>query len=98
MEKPRPVAPPPPAPRPVAPKLLKKEPPAISLKELKQKEDNQRKPDQKNVSAMRDALKAMVGEPSKTKEKLLEPKPSALIQPVAKKEPTPEELKKLLGV
>jgi len=98
MEKPRPVAPPPPAPRPVAPKLLKKEPPAISLKELKQKEDNQRKPDQKNVSALRDALKAMVGEPSKTKEKLLEPKPSALIQPVAKKEPTPEELKKLLGV
>ncbi len=41
----------------------KQELPKISLDAIKNKENNQRKPDVKNVNALRDALKAVVGEP-----------------------------------
>ncbi len=56
-----PIPPPPPVKPPV---LLRKTPitPTVSLDELKKKTDNQRKPDVKNVSALRDALKVMVGD------------------------------------
>ncbi len=107
----------------VAPKLIKKPEPAVSLKEIVKKEDNQRKPDQKNVSALRDALQAVVKkeapktEPVPRPEPKPQPKPAepappqrpaesksqpAPAQPVskaeAKKEPSTDELKKLLGV
>jgi energy-coupling factor transporter ATP-binding protein EcfA2 len=120
MYKPEPVQPvikypkvdnPPPEPPKVAPKLIKKEEPKVSLKEIKKKEDNQRQPDEKNVSALREALKAMVKEqpvqappkpvpPPKTQ---LKPEPKVervetKPQSQPKKEPSAEELKKLLGV
>lgn len=108
----------------VAPKLLKKVPsygestvlggigePKVSLKDIEKKEDNQRKPDQKNVSALRDALKAIVKDsPAKEAPKPIvppkiqpQPQPQPKIEkveskPAANKEPTTEELKKLLGV
>lgn len=113
----------------VAPKLMKKPEPAVSLKELKKQEDNQRKPDQKNVSALKEALQAMVKKeepklsPVPAPEPKLQPKPEAKAeqpkfeskpQPAktaeeapraqsvpraeAKREPTTDELKKLLGV
>ncbi len=85
----------------VAPKLLKKEELKISLKEIKKKEDNQRRPEEKNISALRDALKAMVGEKKIDNEQ----KTINNIKPVPeipkleiKKEPSTEELKKLLEV
>lgn len=69
-------------PQPPAPKLV----PNISLDNLKSKNDNQRKPDIKNVSALRDALRAVVGEvPAKPKSP--PPKSSG---------PSPDELKKIL--
>ncbi len=121
--KPAPAPAPAPAPvaRPVAPKLLRKEEPKVSLESLKKKEDNQRKPDQKNVSALRDALKAVVG-PEKPPQATQAPKAPEANQaseaksspaPEAKKAsepsqaseakkpnsgPSPEELKKLLGI
>ncbi len=115
----RPLTPPaPPSPPPVkTPQLLKKEEsaaPKVSLSDLKKKQDNQRVPDEKRVSDLKEALKAVVGEPPKNA-------PAVKINPVSlptsgglrrnedlpsplppksesKKEPTPEELKKLLGV
>lgn len=89
-----------------APKLLKPvEPkkestPKVSLEELKKKKDNQRTPDQKKVSALRDALSAVVGK-EEVVEKKPEPKPVPRPEPnpiVSKGEPSPEELKKLLGL
>lgn len=89
-----------------APKLLKPvEPkkesaPKVSLEELKKKKDNQRAPDQKKVSALRDALSAVVGK-EEVVEKKPEPKPVPRPEPnpiVSKGEPSPEELKKLLGL
>ena len=95
-----------------APILIKKEPPKpapkekVSLEALKQKTDNQRKPDQKNVSALRDALKAVVGSVPAGKENSVSLPTSGGLRrnenfpslPPQKKEPTPEELKKVLGV
>lgn len=90
-KKPEPVA----VEKPKAPVLIRRsEPPKVSLEALKKKDDNQRKPDQKNVSALRDALKAVVGEtPAPRPVPIPPPAPAAV-----KREPTPEELKKLLGV
>lgn len=100
---PKPV--PPPVPKPIAPKLLKKEPPKISLEELKKKNDNQRKPDEKNVSALRDVIKSMVKE---EKPRTNDQRPTIPATPTTPKAtqaeiapktgPNPEELKKLLGV
>ncbi len=96
-------------PQPKAPKLLSMEPktlgPKVSLDVLKKKDDNQRKPDEKNVSALRDALKAVVGEAPAQRPAAPAPAPavdaprvSATSKPEQKKEPSPEELKKLLGI
>lgn len=88
-----------PEPKPVVPQL--------SLEELKKKANNQRKPDVKNVSALREALKGIVGElPASNGPSLVGPKneereekgrqvPASLSQ---KNGPNPEELKKMLGV
>jgi hypothetical protein len=81
--------------------------PKVSLEEIKKKNNNQRKPDEKNVNALRDILKTMVGELPEIKAqvesaKKEEPKPAPQPQPQPQAEksngPTPEELKKLLGV
>jgi hypothetical protein len=82
--------------------------PKVTLETLKNKADNQRKPDQKNVAELRNILKAMVRE-EKPKQEPPKPAPNPVFQAVkketspqpkveAKKEPTPDELKKLLGV
>jgi len=101
-----------------APNLIKmaqdkvKPAPKISLEELKRKNDNQRAPDVKNVSALRDVLKSMVRESPIQKAPTERSNPVSLptsgglrrnedLTPLSsqvKKEPTPEELKKLLGV
>lgn len=80
----------------------------ISLESLKEK-SNQRKPDQKNISALRDALKAVVGEKPTahtTPEVKTEP-PHAKVNPSPKPKeapqapqyrgPSPEDLKKILN-
>ncbi len=89
--------------------------PKISLEELKKKSDNHRKPDEKNVSALRDALKvimkdevkvsASVATPTQAPKVVDSPKVAKddRVTPIAvpketKSGPTPEELKKLLGV
>lgn len=96
-EKPKPVIPKPQviaAPKPQAPK--------ISLEALKNKTNNQRKPDAKNVSALRDALKSMMGEVKMPN--VAPPPPAKITMPKPKEEsprtngPSPEELKKMLGV
>lgn len=68
---------------------------AISLEDLKKKQDNQRKPDEKNLKNLRDALKAVVGK-DPIEEKKTEVKES--IKKENKTGPSPEELKKLLDV
>ena len=84
----------------VAPKLMiqkPKEAPKISLGDLKNKTNNQRKPDEKNVSALAAALKAIVKEESKP----IQSKPVLASPPKIEEKkngPSPEELKKLLGV
>ncbi len=80
---------------------------SVSLDKLKITDNNQRKPDVKNVSALRDVLKAMVSE-VKTETKPVEekkvhqdppkPKPEPVPSKPAHNGPTPDELKKLLGV
>lgn len=73
-------------------------PQPISLKKLGEEKDNQRKPDIQKVSALRDALKAVVGENKITNNKpqitnntqISNPKPEP------KQGPSPEELKKIL--
>lgn len=72
-----------PAPKPV---------PKISLDNLKNNNNNQRKPDVKNVSALRDALKAVVGDAQPK----VESKPVPSLSPQSG--PSPEELKKILDV
>ena len=84
----------------VAPKLIiqkPKEAPKISLGDLKNKTNNQRKPDEKNVSALAAALKAIVKEEPKP----IQSKPVLASPPKIEEKkngPSPEELKKLLGV
>ena len=84
----------------VAPKLIiqkPKEVPKMSLGDLKSKTNNQRKPDEKNVSALAAALKAIVKEEPKP----IQSKPVLASPPKIEEKkngPSPEELKKLLGV
>jgi hypothetical protein len=100
---PAPASAPPP---PKAPKLLAREPkpaaPKISLEELKKKQDNQRKPDQKNVSALKEALSKITPPPPPKPQapapKSPETSPRAAPAPRSRSEPTPEELKRLLGI
>jgi hypothetical protein len=57
---------------------------------LKDRSDNQRKPDTKHISDLRDALKTVIG-------KKIEKKVEPLGNLVPKSEPSPEELKKILN-
>ncbi len=70
--------------------------PNLSLKNLNEKSNNQRKPDAKHVSDLRDALKAVVRDQPKGTTPTASPSPRP--QPQIKKEPSPEELKKILDV
>lgn len=107
--------PPPPLPKPlVAPRLEPKltvpqaslastsdsESRRVSLEVLKKKADNQRKPDEKNVSSLRDAVKAMVGELKETPAIKPNPAPPKVVQdePKAREEVSASELKKVLGI
>jgi len=97
-----------------APKLLEKTKAQekVSLEDIKNKNNNQRKPDAKNVSALRDALKAIGAnaeikreKPAPAPEKKLEKKEPAPPrqepsepQKMELNGPSPEQLKKLLGV
>ena len=101
---PKPV---PPKPVPQKPFITKYEPKAefkslqpISLKKISEEKDNQRKPDVQRVSALRDALKAVVDEnkitnnqPQITNNTQI---PNPKLEP--KQGPSPEELKKILDV
>jgi energy-coupling factor transporter ATP-binding protein EcfA2 len=92
---PRPFTPPPPPPPPKpAPKLIPKAPPKVSLESLKNKADNQRKPDVKNVSALRDALTKITS----SKPQISNNNQTSIPKPEPKQGPSPDELKKLLGV
>ncbi len=83
-----------------------KPPPNVSLETLARKNDNQRKPDAKHLSDLRDALKAVVGnQPTKPKapESPAHGQASgnsrSIQTPLTKQNgPTPEELKKILDV
>jgi len=85
-------------PKPVFQPLIPKPVPKISLDNLKNSSNNQRKPDVKNVSALRDALKAVVGDKPTTNDQ--RPTKKAVEPPLggstAKLGPSPEELKKIL--
>lgn len=90
------------------PEVKKPEPPPkLSLESLKNKANNQRKPDEKHISALRDALKAVVGDqptahttpevksppiPAKVEQKPQEDRPKQ-----RENGPTPEELRKILN-
>ncbi|MEK7177187.1 MAG: type IV secretory system conjugative DNA transfer family protein [Patescibacteria group bacterium] len=88
---PRPYIPPP-SPNP-PPRQTPPQPPPppqnISLDSLKKKTDNQRKPGAEHVSALRDALKTAMKN---------QPEPQKSNEVSQKKEPSPEELKKILDV
>ena len=106
---PKPVAPKPSPPKPIPqkpfttkyePKAEFKSPQPISLKKISEEKDNQRKPDVQRVSALRDALKAVVDEnkitnnqPQITNNTQI---PNPKLEP--KQGPSPEELKKILDV
>ncbi len=98
---------------PIQPPVVRREPqisrpvPNVSLESLKGKTNNQRKPDDKHVSALRDALKAVVGEipnptpPAKGEKegvKLTQTPPTPPLSRGGNQGPTPEELKKILDV
>lgn len=80
---------------------------AVSLHEIKRKEDNQRMPTQKNMADLRSALKAVVGEDKtarKQKNPPASPSPAGLRRDSdstapfsAKSGPSPEELKQILN-
>ena len=82
--------------------------PSISLKSVSEKKDNQRRPDEKHISDLRDALKAVTGvSPVKSENSRALPASGGLRRdsnlsasppPQPKKEPSPEELKKILDV
>ncbi len=78
-------------PAPVSPKPM----PSVSLEHLKEKNNNQRKPDAKRVADLRDALKAVVGNSPKTQTPPLAQKQPS---PEREKGPSPEALKKILDV
>ena len=72
----------------------------VSLENLKEKNNNQRKPDQKHISALREALSAVVKDRPEVahNELMVEHKPATEKAPDVKKEPSADELRKLLGV
>ncbi|MEX2013439.1 MAG: type IV secretory system conjugative DNA transfer family protein [Parcubacteria group bacterium] len=76
--------------------------PSVSLEHLREKSNNQRKPDIRHVSALRDALKAVVGEQKVPNDQIpmtnVQSNPRPQAPKVEKKEPTPEELKKILDL
>ena len=85
--------------------------PKISLEHLKEKSNNQRKPDAKHVSDLRDALKAVVGDKAGSSSRgnsasfilstgapTADKIPSASAPTPIKTGPSPEELKKILDV
>ncbi|OGJ00083.1 hypothetical protein A3I90_00560 [Candidatus Nomurabacteria bacterium RIFCSPLOWO2_02_FULL_41_9] len=80
--------------------------PSISLKDLKEKNNNQRKPDVRHIADLRDALKAVVGTSAEQKNSSSLPTSGGLrrdkdfsVPPSqTKREPSPEELKKILDV
>ncbi len=85
----------------LAPKVEKPvviERPITSLNEIKKKQDNQRKPDEQNVSALKEALnKITTVQPPAPSAPKPQPKVETKIEN-KKSEPSPDELKKLLGV
>lgn len=82
---------PPPTVQPLEKKSTPPRPPihSLSLKGLKEENNNQRKPDAKHISDLREALQAVVGN------QLPPVKPAS---PSPKTGPSPEELKKILDV
>ena len=82
-------------------RLPEKKPfPSISLGSLNAKANNQRKPDAKHISDLRDALKAVVGNrPTTNNPQPTTAKPIPSAKPLEpNKEASPEELKKILDV
>ncbi|MDO8728912.1 MAG: type IV secretion system DNA-binding domain-containing protein [bacterium] len=80
-----------------------KPPQPISLKKINEEQNNQRKPDVKRVSDLRDALNAVVGNQSKIQTPLpqMQSKPQPTLKATAvdaeiRKGPSQEELKKIL--
>jgi len=69
-------------------------PPPVSLRDLKEKDNNQRKPNPKHLSDLRQALKNVVRDAPKENKKLPEEKSSSVSKGNG---PTPEELKKVLN-
>lgn len=71
----------------------------ISLKDLSEKNNNQRKPDVRHISDLRDALKAVVTANSDDQRPIMNPKLEAKSKKLeANTGPSPEELKKILDV
>ena len=72
----------------------------VSLKKINEEKNNQRKPDAKHVSALRDALKAVVGDKKMTNDQtpMTNVKPVAPPVPKTTTGPSAEELKKILDV
>ena len=91
------VVPRPAAPKPINIRPAPAPPQTVSLKKINEEKNNQRKPDAKHVSALRDALKAVVGHRPTTNnlQPTTIPKPVPSPKPL---EPSPEELKKILDV
>ncbi len=82
-------------------KIAPASPPSISLKDLREKNNNQRKPDAKHIADLRDALKVVVGKQStiNNQQPTMSPKLEASSKKLeAKTGPSPEELKKILDV
>ena len=76
---------------PASPQIEFKPLPSISLQTLKDKNNNQRKPDAKHLSDLRAALKTVIGNRPT-------PNKKAEIKIEVRKEPSSEELKKILDV
>lgn len=89
-------------PKPFIPKheLIPTSLPKVSLKNLGEQQDNQRKPAPKHVTDLRDALKAVVGNQLTTHNSLPTPTtPKATRdEALSRKGPSQEELKKILDV
>ena len=105
---PKPVAPKTAPPKPIPqkpfttttkyePKAEFKPPQPISLKKISEEKDNQRKPDVQRVSALRDALKAVVGNQPPPRSDLKSDSQGQTLAP-KRTGPSPEELKKILDV
>ncbi|MCR4279573.1 MAG: type IV secretion system DNA-binding domain-containing protein [Candidatus Zambryskibacteria bacterium] len=74
--------------------------PKVSLESLKNKNNNQRKPDEKHVSALRDALKSVGAQPTINNKQETSPEPKLTAnssQLKAGSGPSPEDLKKIFN-